>query len=233
MSTISREHSDRLYWLGRYTERFFTTLKALDRIFDKMLGKDHAYSEYLAHFGLNDTYSDNDEFIRSFLYDPCNPNSAAYSLEKAYDNGIVLREEISTESLSFLQIAKDTLAKSEKSENTRWSLLPLEDIIYSFWGSVNEHIYDDEIRNIIYIGKTVERLDLYIRLVYPYEKVRKEYIRLLKNLNRVPRDTPYRYSTEYLSMIEETLGTESGYSSGAKKAIIGLEHLFDKGEVYA
>lgn len=57
MGTISLEHSDRLYWLGRYTERFFTTIKALGKQFDKMLGTEHGYTDYLGCFGLVDTYS--------------------------------------------------------------------------------------------------------------------------------------------------------------------------------
>ena len=232
MSTISKEHSDRLYWLGRYTERSFTTLKALDKMFDKMIGKSHVYKEYLDYFGLSDTYSDSKDFIRSFLYDENNPNSAAYSLERAYDNGIVLREEISTSALSFLQMAKDTLKRSESSNNTRFSLLPLEDILYGFWGSVNEHIYDDEIRNIIYIGKTVERLDLYIRMKYPYESVKKEYVRLLKNLRRVPKDTPYRYSTKQLSELEEIMGSQQDYENGSGRAAGALAHLFETTEVF-
>lgn len=232
MSTISKEHSDRLYWLGRYTERFFTTLKALDKMFDRMLGKSHIYTEYLDHFGIVDTYSDSREFIRSFLYDEGNPNSAAYCLERAYDNGIVLREEISTSALSFLQMAKDTLKKAETSPNPRLSLLPLEDIVYGFWGSINEHIYDDEIRNIIYIGKTLERLDLYIRMRYPYEISQKEYIRLLKNLRRVPKDTPYRYNTKALSAIEEIMGSEEDYLSRTDDAVASLGQLFETSEVF-
>ena len=232
MGTISLEHSDRLYWLGRYTERFFTTIKALGRQFDKMIGTAHSYTDYLDWFGLPDIYSDNSDFIRSLLFDDNNAYSAAYSLERAYDNGIVLREEISTDSLSFLQMAKDTLLKAEQSDNVRLALLPLEDIIYSFWGCVNEHIFDDEIRNIIYIGKTIERLDLYIRMKYPFDIVEKEFIRLMKNLNRVPKATPYRYNTKYLSDLVEILGTEEDYRQGADKAIESLMHLFETAEVF-
>ena len=227
MGTISLEHSDRLYWLGRYTERFFTTLKALGRVYDSMLEEKKGYQDYLACFGLEDTYSDSREFIRSFLFDDQNPNSAAFSLERAYDNGIVLREEISTDSLSFLQMAKDTLKRAEQSSNVRMSLLPLEDILYSFWGCINEHIYDDEIRNIIYIGKTIERLDMYIRLKYPFDAVEKEFVRLCKNLNRVPKGTPYRYSTKYLS---ELVGSESDYEKDGMKATQALCCLFETSE---
>ena len=231
MGTISIEHSDRLYWLGRYTERFFITLRSLDKLSDKMIDDKYGYREYLGYFGLTDTYCDYKEFIHSFLYDESNPNSAAYCLERAYDNGIVLREEISTKSLSFLQMAKDTLTRSQTKANIRLSLLPLKDILYSFWGSVNEHIYDDEIRNIIYIGKTLERLDLYMRMKYPYAAVYKEYIRLCKNLNRVPKDTPYRYNTKYLSDIVEILGGEEDYLRYSGKAVESLGHLFDNSEV--
>ena len=233
MGTISLEHSDRLYWLGRYTERFFTTIKALGKQFDKMLGTEHGYTDYLGCFGLVDTYSCNRDFFRSFLFDANNPNSAAYSLERAYDNGIVLREEISTESLSFLQMAKDTLTKAEQSDNIRLALLPLEDILYGFWGCVNEHIFDDEIRNIIYIGKTAERVDLYIRMKYPYDLVKKEFVRLLKNLNRVPKNTPFRYNTKYLSERVIVIGTQDDYENSKDIAIESLKHLFENSEVIA
>ena len=105
--------------------------------------------------------------------------------------------------------------------------MPLEDQLFGFWGCVNEHIYDDEIRNIIYIGKTVERLDLYIRMEYPYDIAEKEYIRLLKNLNRVPKGTPYRYNTKYLSELVIIMGTEEDYNKSSKQALSSLEHLFE------
>ncbi len=231
MGTISLEHSDRLYWLGRYTERFFTTLKALGDLYDKMIESKQWYKQYLENFGLADTYADSKLFMRSFIFDKSNPNSASFSLERAYDNGIVLREEISTVSLSYLQMAKDTLFKAEQSNNIRMSLLPLEDMLYSFWGSINEHIFDDEIRNIIYIGKTLERLDMYVRLKYPYDSVKKEFVRLRKNLDRVPQGTPYRYNAKYMSVLTEMLVSESDYEQNSVMATEALEHLFERSEV--
>jgi hypothetical protein len=231
MSTISKEHSDRLFWLGRYAERFFITLRSLDKLYDKMIDDKHGYKEYLEYFRLPDKYNDSLDFIHSFLYDVNNQNSAAYSLERAYDNGIVLREEISTKTLSFLQMAKDTLISSQNKTSVRLALLPLKDIMYSFWGSINEHIYDDEIRNIIYIGKTLERLDMYMRMKYPFADVEKEFIRLCKNLHRVPKGTPYRYNTNYLCTVVEVLGTQNDYELYSDKAIKSLEHLFEPMEV--
>lgn len=227
MGTISLEHSDRLYWLGRYTERVFTTLKTLQKLYDKTIEKKSGYSEYLEYFGLADNYSSNTDFFHSFLYDINNQNSVAYSLERAYDNGIVLREEISTETLSFLQLAKDTLAKSEISANTPLSLLPLSDQLYAFWGSLADNIYDEEKKNIIYCGKTVERLDLYIRTGYPYKSVKKEFGRLCKRLKNVPENTPFCCNSRYFDEIEEILSSLDKYLSENSIALIDLENLFE------
>lgn len=127
MGTISVEHGDRLFWLGRYTERVFTTLKVLKQLSDMVIDKNEgAYIEYLAAFGLGDTYRNNAGFFKSFIFDKDNQNSVAFSLDRAYDNGIVLREEISTEALSFLQMAKDKLATAKgTSQSLRLALLPL------------------------------------------------------------------------------------------------------------
>ncbi|MCQ2464762.1 MAG: alpha-E domain-containing protein [Oscillospiraceae bacterium] len=233
MGTISIEHGDHLYWLGRYTERSFTTLKVLHKIFDRMIDEDHCYTEYLSCFGLSDIYEDNNDFIRHFLYDKNNPNSLAFSLERAYDNGIVLREEISTEALSFLQMAKDTLKKSEKMQNPRLSLISLEDNIYGFWGCIYEYIYDAEIKNIIKCGKSLERLDLYLRLDYPYRSIRKAYSRLTRNLESIPENTPYRYNSKFLDEISNAVESADKYDKYSSEALTALEHIFDRPEVSA
>ncbi len=228
MGTISLEHGDRLFWLGRYTERVFTTLKSLENLYDGMIDRDpELYIDYLGYFGLTNTYADSREFIKSFLYDKCNPNSVAYSLERAYDNGIVLREEISTEALSFLQMAMDTLEKSKSTtRGLLLALLPLEDILFGFWGCIDEYIYDEEIKTIIYCGKSVERLDLYLRMEYPFSAISMEFDRLCKNLRNVPKNTPYRYNTQQLSTLVEIMGEGEDYKKFIPQALSSLGGLF-------
>lgn len=231
MRTISREHSDRLYWLGRYTERVFTTLLTLQKLYDKMIDNSRQYTEYLGYFGLADSYGSNKAFIRSFLFEHSNPHSVAYSLERAYDNGIVLREEISTESLSFLQLAKDTLAYSESAANPRLSLLPLKDQLYAFWGCLSDSVFDEEIRNIVYCGRSVERLDLYIRTEYPYKEVRKEFERLCKRLKYMPEHTPYCGNTKYLDEIGGMIDSAEHDCTERRAALDVLSRLFETAEV--
>ena len=40
MGIVSVEKVNHLFWLGRYTERVFTTLKTFDRYFDVMLDQE-------------------------------------------------------------------------------------------------------------------------------------------------------------------------------------------------
>ncbi len=229
MGTISIEHGDRLFWLGRYTERAYTTLKALEKLYDRAIDSSpDEYKKYLAAFGLSDSYGGKEEFFRSFIFDKDNPSSVAASLVRAYDNGIVLREEISTEALSFLQMAMDRLESTKHSSQALClSLLPLEDIMFGFWGCVGEYVYDEEIRTIIECGKYVERLDLYFRLKYPFSAIEREFGRLCASLRNVPKNTPYRYNTKQLCTLVEVVGLGEGYTSGSGEAISALGRLFE------
>lgn len=227
MGTISLELSDRLYWLGRYTERVACTLGALGTLYDRLIEDADGYQEYLKAFGLLDVYGDQSAFFKSFLYDENNSGSVAYCLERAYDNGIVLRETISTEALAFLQMSKDILQRAQNSRNPRLSLMPLRDALYSFWGCIMDKIYDEEIWNLIFCGKSMERLDHCLRMAKPYAESEREFRRLCRRLRFAPEDTPYRYHQQYFAELEDILGDEENYSLRAQQALTSLEHLFE------
>lgn len=228
MGTISIEHGDRLFWLGRYTERVFTTLKSLERLYDKLIDRDpEHYVKYLECLGLSDTFGGAEKFLESFVYDKSNPNSVAFSLERAYDNGIVIREEISTEALSYLQLAMDKLEETKSSEKAVvLNFLPVEDILLGFWGSIHEYVYDEEIKAIILCGKSLEKLDLYIRFKYRYSLVNIEFERFCTSLSRMPKNTPYRYNPKYLSSLTEIIGKGDKYMDSVGEALYSLERLF-------
>lgn len=230
MGAISIEHGDRLFWLGRYSERAFMTIRSLNRLYDKVIDKDKAhYVKYLECFGLSDTYGSGDEFFNSFVFDKENCNSVAFSLEKAYDNGIVLREEISTEALAFLQLAIDRLASAKAVKTSlAVSLLPVEDTVFSFFGCIHEYVYDEEIKNIILCGKDVERLSLLIRLKFKPDLIEKEYDRLCTALGRIPANTPYRYNQEQLSCLGSLISKGDGCRNNVGSALDALGKMFDK-----
>lgn len=228
--TFSREHGDKMFWLGRYAERVFTSLKTLEQLYDEALDKPKCYVEYLNAFGLSDNYENAHEFFRSFVFDENNVSSVRCSLRRAYDNGIVLREEISTEALSFLQLAMDKLdeAAGNCGQSLRLRIIPVVDTLYSFWGCVNDHVFEPETKNIILCGKSLERLDLYFRLKYPYQQISTEFERLCRHLGQVPKNSPYRYSTKYLCALVEITADEKTCRASSAQAITSLGKLFSK-----
>lgn len=231
-SSISTEQSSRIYWLGRYTERAFSTLKSLERLYDKVIDRDpEHYKKYLECFGLDDIYGDYKAFFHSFIFDKNNSCSAAYSLERAYDNGIVLREEISTEALAYLQLAKDKLKSAENTpQGLVVALMPLEDILYGFYGCFTDHVYNDEIRDIFLCAKSVERVELYIRLKYRTEKIISEFERMCEFLKRIPENTPYRYNETILENLKEIVYSES-FKYQEFSAISLISRLFNGGAI--
>lgn len=228
MSSISSDHGDRLYWLGRYAERAFITIKSLERLYDKTIDKDEFhYRKYLECLGLTDTYGGFREFFKSFIYDEKNPSSIRYSLERAYDNGIVLREEITTDGLSFLQLALDSLTKSETSSGSMSvNLLPLQDIIYSFWGCISDKVYDTEKLSLIETGKYLERTEMYVRLKYRPDMICKEFKRLCDTLYIIPKNTPYRYNTKELSTLVEIIGVDGKCENRRYEVLNALGRVF-------
>ena len=71
------------------------------------------------------------------------------------------------------------------------------DNIAAFWGMVDDAIDESQIRNIIKVGKLIERIDLYARLKESPERLRREAKRLT---DRIDRST-MRYSRKILAHV--------------------------------
>ena len=106
MGIISVEQTDRLYWLGRYTERVYTTMRLYFVTYDTLIdqiGKE--YTEFCIQLDIPDIYTSPEDFIHRYAFDETDCNSMMSKLMRAYDNAIVLREEIGSESLAYIQLA--------------------------------------------------------------------------------------------------------------------------------
>lgn len=77
------------------------------------------------------------------------------------------------------------------------------DNILAFWGIADDQIESENVRNIIKVGKRVERLDLYARLHMPQAEMLRETHRLA---GRIPK-TCLKYSAEKLNLIEGLVGS--------------------------
>ena len=165
---ITVEKANSLFWLGRYIERVYTTTLYYTKLFDIMLDQDpEAYHEYAKQLDIDDIYENDAHFMMSYLYDLSNSDSIASNLKRAYDNAIVLRDEISSEVLAYMQMAINTFENMDESEAPILSLQDVVDDIFAFWGSMQEYMDEGAAKEIIKLGKYIERIDLYVRLDYP------------------------------------------------------------------
>ncbi|MCD8222191.1 MAG: alpha-E domain-containing protein [Clostridiales bacterium] len=222
MGIISIEKADRLFWLGRYTERVFTTLDAFFKYFDKMLDEDNsAYIPYCEKLAIPMIYSDMDDFIDNYLFSKDDPNSVISNLIRAYDNGIVLRDELSSISLSYIQLSLNIMENCVKDQGLTYQLQPVKDYIYAFWGCLDDRVEDEEGRNIIKCGRYLERVDLYMRLGYNIRSIQKEYRKFLNRLQRVR----IGYNLSEVDKLGEIIGLGEGWEARKQDALNALWNI--------
>lgn len=192
-------NTDRLFWLGRYSERVYTTVKLFARSFDDLIeqaGGNH--KTFCASLEIPDIYTDTDDFIAKYGFSLEDPNSIKSNLLRCYDNAIELREEIGSECLSFIQLCIYEMEKAQRSDAPVLFFQRVTDDILAFWGCVDDQIDDENTRNIIKIGKRVERLDLCARLHRPRKDIRREVDRLTGRIGR----TDLIYDKEKLAALD-------------------------------
>ena len=179
MGIISLEKVNNLLWLGRYSERVYTTIRMFYIQFDKMIENDEdEYSEFCAKLNIPVIYSSNEDFVNRYLFDRENPDSVISNLLRAYDNAIVLRDEIGTETMAYLQLCLTTMEQSVHTPSPLMELQNVLDMLLAFWACADDYIVDAETRNLIKTGKSIERLDLYLRLGAGQEALLAEYQKL-------------------------------------------------------
>lgn len=179
MGIISLEQTNRLYWLGRYSERVYTTIRLYSKCYDDMIDDiGENYADFCKMLEIPNIYRDKEDFNHRYGFDETDPNSILSNLMRAYDNAIVLREEIGSETLSYIQLAIYAINKAKISRAPLLELQNVQDNILAFWGIADDFIESETIRNIIRTGKRVERIDLYARLKIGAKELKSELRRM-------------------------------------------------------
>lgn len=185
MGIISVEQADRLLWLGRYSERVYTTLRLYYTSYDKMIDEiTNSYQDFCRMIDIPDIYGSKEVFKEKYPFDEENPDSIMSNLIRAYDNAVVLREEIGSETLSYIQIAIYDMNKAKVSRAPLIELQRVIDNILAFWGIADDMIDSEQVRNIIKTGKRIERIDLYGRLQIERKELVREINRLVPRIAR-------------------------------------------------
>ncbi len=185
MGIISVEQADHLFWLGRYTERVYTTLRLYFPSFDSMIDETaDSYQAFCESIDIPNIYSSKEDFLRRYPFDADNPDFIISNLNRAYDNAIVLRESIGSEALSYIQLAVYDMNRAAVSKSPLIELQYLVDHILSFWGIADDQIDSEQVRNMIKAGKRIERIDMYARLKVSREELIREVCRMIPRVER-------------------------------------------------
>ncbi|MGN1351135.1 MAG: alpha-E domain-containing protein [Anaerovoracaceae bacterium] len=183
MGTITVARLDNLYWLGRYIERVYQSIRLYMLGYDKMIDADEKYYVTICEkLGITDTYGSKEAFIRSFAFNEEDPASIAANITRAYDNAMVMRDEISSNALSYVHLIMAELRKAAASDAPMMNMQRILDLILAFWGSLDDEVDDEAIRNAVKAGKRIERLDLFVRFRKPREELVREANRLLHRI---------------------------------------------------
>lgn len=223
MGIISLEKADHLFWLGRYTERVFTTLNTFFIYYDTMLDMDgSAYCRFCEKLAIPVVYKDKDDFIRKYLFAKEDPNSIYNNMLRAFDNAVVLRDELSSTTLSYIQMSLDCMTHAVDSKALLYDLQPMIDYLFAFWGCLDDNVDDEECRNIIKCGKYLERLDLYMRLDYPYRFIEKEYNKFLNRLHKIR----IGYNLSEVAKLTEIINLGEEWTTKYYEAVNALWKIF-------
>ena len=139
---ISASKANQLYWLGRYQERVYMTLHFLRKCYDQMIdGNPESYHTLREMLDPMHNYPNNEEFALGMVYDETNPSSVFSALNRAMDNAILLREDIYTETLSYIEMSIALMKKCKKENKINMTLLQyITDWSLAFWGSAEQRL---------------------------------------------------------------------------------------------
>lgn len=192
MDIIALDKVDNLLWLGRYSQRAYMTIREFFISYDTMIEHPDFYVQYCQNLQIPNTYADLDDFVRRYLTDENDLYSIVSMLNRTYDNCIVLRNELGSETMSYLEIALNDMEDITDFASFSMDLQHVLDYLLAFWACVDETIQNYEVRNIIKLGKRLERLDMYLRLRRP----KKELLMAFHTLDHRLKKTKLPYDRD-------------------------------------
>ena len=225
MGIITIEKIDRLWWMGRYIERAFSCIKLFMETSDCMIDRDiDEYKEFCAKLGIPDIYRDKEDFLYSYPLSEKNPDSIISSLSRAMDNAMILRETIGSETLGYLQLALDKMRSDalRTAVADYFHLQHVLDLLLAFWGSVEDNVDDERIRNVARAGKRFERVDIMLRMG---KSDRAEIAVAIHRLKTRLERSPVSYNEDNFETLTDIVGEEN---FDRRNALQLLEKLLDE-----
>lgn len=200
---LSAAKANRLYWLGRYEERVYLTLHLMNKCYDQMIdGHPEDYADLWRKLDMNGMYNTQEEFENGMIYDETSPCSLISAQKSAMDNAILLREDILSETLSYLEMSLALMRECKlKNERNISVLQPVIDWSLAFWGSAEQRVQNYVALNLMLIGRLVENMDIKIRFGYSFRRVSLVFEALM----RTAKETPHMIDEHICAHIQQML----------------------------
>jgi uncharacterized alpha-E superfamily protein len=225
MYLISIDQGENLFWLGRYVERVCMTLHHLDDLYDVLLDSDNgAYAAFCEKLNIPNIYENDIDFIAKYQFAKDNPDSLYSNLSRAYDNGLVLRNTISSTTLSYIQMALDLLSEGQKGGACSLINQQLIDYLLAFWGCLDEKVYANNERNLIKAGRYLERLDMELRLGAGWKEVEVTLSKLSHRL----KGAEIAYNVDKLARLKEIAKAAPADDASRRAALELADGLMDQ-----
>lgn len=221
MGIIRVNDVDHYFWLGRYGERVLITTLEFFRMFDYIIEHEEAYGRFCEEMDIPNIYESPEMFVKSYLFDETNENSVISNLNRAYDNAIIFRNVIKSDSLAYFHLALIEMQKGKDSASPIIELQHVLDYLRAFWTCIDDKMETDEERELIFIGRYYEQLDLLLRRNHDKAEVERSYRRLSR---RLERNTLY-YNKAMLDRLGEMIQESKDFDM---KQVKLLESIFDE-----
>lgn len=184
MDTITLGKIDNLYWLGRYIERVYQSIIMYRKTYDTLIDHDSQYYiEECEKMGIYYSFESSRDFAWKIAFDNENPLSIISNLNRAYDNAMVMRDEITSDTLAYIHLGLTEMRRAKISDAPLMELQRVLDYILAFWGSIDDNVDNEYARNTIKIGKRIERIDILLRRHSDREELSKEMNRLMSRID--------------------------------------------------
>lgn len=225
---ISMTKINNLFWLGRYSARVDTTIRYLAKWYDSMLdGKVIDFQHFCQSLDIPCNYLSAYQFMRSYIFEKKNPDSVRSAAEAMLGNGMVLRETIGSNTLSYLQMTVYAMDKAAVTTNPWLGFQKVCDLLMAFAGRCDVYIDQQCIRDIIKCGASVERLSLSIAFDYPEKALLKDLQKLVAYTGRMVLPLPLdEDALALLQAQEERLEWGDSLSVSRQELQKAVESLF-------
>lgn len=183
----------------------YTTIRTFFVGFDRLIDEtEYSYQEFCRRIDVPDVYGTKEEFLKRYPFDTENPDSILSNLYRAFDNAVVLRNEIGSETLAYIEMAIYDMKKARISNAPLIELQSVLDHLLAFWGCVDDYIDDACIRDIIKTGRRIERIDLYLRFEHNKDAILRELMKLQSRIAKTALSFDHSLLDSILQEVEQS-----------------------------